>query len=518
MIKDTAPDLDLRRYWAIVLKRKYVALAVALAVLSVFTWGSFFLPKTYEASSTVFIERSSIIDPLLRGVGVSSSTDDHVRNLRNGITSRNIIEKVIRKLNLDVKDMSPAQYEGLIDGIRKKLRLTVAGRTDVFTVSYTGGDPKIVQDMVNTLVSEYIGENLHMRKTEVYGAYEFIEKQLLEYKNKLEESDRGIREFRERNPQMVPQNEGAVATRLEGFQTSRIEAEIKLKELIMKRSNLQRQLSGEKELTVAFVTREGSPQARLNHLNNQLMLLTTKYTDKYPEVIKVKSEIEELKRQIAQAKDPHAENTGSETAAMNPIYQQLKEELTRTDAEMESLRGRAAELLRQQHEAQSILGRMPKEQEEWVRLQRNRTVYQRIYDDLLQKLESARISKDLEVNEKAETFRVVDPATFPTLPVTPNRVKMILLGIFLGIVSGIGVVFAIDHLNRPFKDEDSLEARLKLPVLATIPRVLTESDLLFTKRQERKVFTAAGAYLFVIGLVLIGEFLYRYMGIKAINF
>jgi polysaccharide chain length determinant protein (PEP-CTERM system associated) len=520
MTTDNSPDFDVRRYLAIVLKRKYVAIAVALSVLSVFTWGSFFLPKSYEASSTVFIERSSLIDPLIRGVGVSSNVDDGLRNIRNGITSRNMIERVIKKLNLDARDMSPAQYEEQIDGIRKKLKLTVSGSrgTDAFTISYTGGEPKTVQDLVNTLVGEYIRENLRVRKTDASGAYEFIEKQLLEYKKRLEDSDRAIREFRERNPQMVPQNEGTLLTRLEGFQASRIESEIRLKELVMKRNNLQRQLSGEKELTVAFVTREGSPQARLNQLNNQLMVLMTKYTDKYPEVIKVKSEIEEMKRQIAQAKDSRTESAGSETAAINPIYQQIKEELTRTDSEIESLRARSGELLRQQREAQGILGRMPKEQEEWSRLQRDRNVYQRIYDDLLQKLENARVSKDLEANEKSETFRVIDPAIFPSVPIEPNRVRMILLGVFLGLVSGIGVVFAMDHLTCPFKDETSIEAKLKLPVLATIPRVITESDLFLAKSLDRRVFTAAGIYLFVIGLLLVEEFIYRYMGIQTINF
>jgi hypothetical protein len=94
---------------------------------------------------------------------------------------------------------------------------------------------------------------------------------------------------------MIPQNETTILGRIENFQTARIDGQIRLKELQRKRESLQKQLSGEKELTVAFVSREGSPESRLNYLNNQLMLLMTKYTDDYPEVIKIKSEIEELK-------------------------------------------------------------------------------------------------------------------------------------------------------------------------------------------------------------------------------
>ena len=520
-MQENAQPFDIKRYLAIILRRKYLALSVGLAALSILTWGSFVLPKAYEASSTVFVEKSSMINPLIQGLGISSNMEERLRTIKDSITSRNILERVIKKLGLDAKAKNPAQYEGLIEDVRKNLdiKVKVTNReTDLFIISYTGRDPKTVMNLVNTLVSEYIEENLGYRRTDAYGAYEFIQSQLLEYKKKLDESDRAIREFRERNPHMVPQSETTLLGRLEGFETARIEAEIRLKELLRKRDNLQKQLSGEKELTVAFVTREGSPQARLNYLNNQLMLLMTKYTDNYPEVIKVKSELEELKRQIAHGKEAPLEGSGSETSAINPIYQQLKEEFTRTDAEIESLRARSVELSRQQQAAQGILGRMPKEQEEWSKLQRDRNVYQKIYDDLLQKLENARVSKDIELTDKTTTFRVVDPAVLPSYPVKPDRVKMILLGIFLGIASGIGTALGLEYLDPAFKDEDSIESKLKLPVLVTIPRMVIEADELTAKRLNRRVFLASGAYLFIIGLVLIEEFISKYMGIKIINF
>ena len=82
-------------------------------------------------------------------------------------------------------------------------------------------------------------------------------------------------------------------------------------------------------------------------MNNQLLLLLTKYTEDYPEVVKVKNEIEELKKQKAQAASAPPDTGGAETATMNPVYQQLREEQARIDAEIDSLRGRQAELDRQ---------------------------------------------------------------------------------------------------------------------------------------------------------------------------
>ncbi len=97
-------------------------------------------------------------------------------------------------------------------------------------------------------------------------------------------------------------------------------------------------------------------------------------------------------------------------------------------------------------------------------------------------------------------------------------IKMIMLGIFLGIASGVALSYVLESLAGTFRDETSIENRFKIPVLASIPEILTEADKLKIKRRDRKVFAAAGLYLVVILVALAGEVLYRYMGIKLINF
>jgi succinoglycan biosynthesis transport protein ExoP len=518
---NSSVDFDFKRYIAILERRRYLALAVALAVLSLFTWGSFFMSKSYEASATVSVESVGIIKPLIQGVGVS--VDERIRNIQNEITSRSIVERVIKKLDLDKNMNAPGQDEELATSIQKNLKVIMRGygaRDVLFAISYRGGDPIVVRDLVETLVQEYINESVKMQRADAVGAYEFIDEQLKEYKGKLELSDRLIRQFRERNPNMIPQTESTIIGRIENFQSARIDGDIRLKELQRKRESLQKQLSGEKELTVAYVSRDGSPDSRLNYLDNQLMLLMTKYTDNYPEVIKIKSEIEELQKQMAQTSTATPERdtgVGAEMKALNPIYRQIKEEMQRTDTEIESLKARMDELAKQQNVGRQVLGRMPKEQEEWTKLQRDRNVYQHIYDDLLQKLENARVSKNLELADKTTTYRVVDPPLLPRMPVKPNRVILIIAGLALGIAAGVGAAIGLDYYNFSFKDEDALREGLNLPVLAAVPTIVTEADVLAEAMLDKKVFTAALAYLSLIGLVLMVELLYR-LGITGIHF
>ena len=80
------------------------------------------------------------------------------------------------------------------------------------------------------MVGEFISDNLGLRRSDkTYNAFEFIQNQVQEYKQKLEESDRAIREFSERNPQMLPETESALVEKAQNFQAANIEAEMKLK-------------------------------------------------------------------------------------------------------------------------------------------------------------------------------------------------------------------------------------------------------------------------------------------------
>jgi polysaccharide chain length determinant protein (PEP-CTERM system associated) len=523
MAESSINSLDLKGYWGLILQRRYLALAVAFAVLSICTLASFIMPKVYESSSTVLIQRSTLINPLIQGVGVPDNGDNGLRTMQDVITSNDTISRVIKRLHMDSGDITSPKQLGLINSIKTNITVTVTsgggrGTSDLFKLSYRGADPTNVRDVVNALVEEYIAETLGYRRSDASGAFEFIQNQLSEYKTKLEESDKAITVFREKNPDIVPQTEGTVLTRMESFQTQKIDADIRIKELMYKADSLRKQLSGEKQLTVAMITTEGSPQARLNYLNSQLVILMTKFTEKHPDILKTKAEIEDLKRQIIQAKNSPHDASGIETSTINPIYQQLREDLGKTDAEIESLRARSSELMRQQQLAKGVLGGMPKEQEEWTKLQRDRTVYQHIYDDLLKKLETARVSNELELTDSGTKFKVVDAAILPVSPIKPDRVKLILFGIVLGIISGAGTVIGIDYLNHSFKNEDSIEASLKLPVLVSIPSVLIESDTIAMKQTDKKVLIAASVYLGLIVLLLLKEILQRYVGINILPF
>ena len=505
---------ELGRYLAIIRERRYVALAVGLVVLSLFVGGAFLWPRTYRADSTVFVQKGLLMQPFMKNSGISATLDDELRILRNSIMSRSLLGRALKQLDMDIRAKNAGQYEALIKKVRKNLEVTVKegkrDNVDLFTISFGSENPKEARDFVNALVNDYIEQSIADRRNAALGVYTFLSEQMADYKKKLDDSDQKIRQFMQSHPNVMLQASSASATRLDALQTAQVDTQIKLNELMDKRNEIVMELSGKKKLSANLSGRDGSYQSRLNELNNKLVLLRTKYTDQYPEVIKTKAEIESLKRQMGGG----GSGAGGQDASLNPVYQQLKVELARTDSEIKSARTRLAGISGQVNAANRTLGSLPSEQDELAVLQKDRDAKQKIYDDVAQQLESAKVSKDLQMSDDSSMLRVVDPAVMPLIPEKPDRVMLIAAGLLLGLCSGVGAAIGLDYLNSPFRDEESVEKGLRVPVLISIPRMATEEDRRITRKKDLKIFGAAGAYVLLVCALLVREFLMRYMGIR----
>jgi len=399
---------DIKKYLGLVLRKKSLALSIALAVLTLCTLAGFMMPKVYETKCTVFVQHNTLIDPLLNR-NVTSDTEAQLRTLTERIKSPSFLERVLRKMGIADNAENNQKLQGLVWELQKNVTVTLKGgerRSDLFVIGYIGKKPTRVRDTVNTIVSEYIAEDLEARKSSAAGASELIQKQLAEYKSKIAATD------------------AAIAA------------------------------AGVRSRTVTPATTGPSHAYNLNALNSRLATLKSQYTENHPEVVKTKNEIENLKKERPR-------------------------------------RGVSS-------------GHSVTPQADLSRLQSERDSYQRAYTDLQQKLDNSRL---LQEEKYSGTLKVIDPAPLPTWPMKPVRSLFILAGIALGIAAGIGTVIALDFFNASFKDEESIEAALRLPVLASIPSVVTKNDILAANRHDKKVFIAATAYFSIFLILLIKEFL-----------
>jgi hypothetical protein len=129
----------------------------------------------------------------------------------------------------------------------------------------------------------------------------------------------------------------------------------------------------------------------------------------------------------------------------------------------------------------------------------------RKYQDLLAKGLESQLSENLEKKQKGEQFQIVDPANLPLSPLKPNRPLILLGGLAAGIISGLALAFLCDLLDRSFKNSDDLATFVDLPILATIPAIVTRGAVL-ERRRAQGLLGVSTLGVLLIGLVLIRLF------------
>lgn len=382
----------------LIVKKKWLFLAIAAAVTTAIVIAAYLLPKTYAAQSVIFIERN-VLNQLIKDVTVTSSLDEKVRALSIVMKSRNIIMKVLGDLDPNLAKKSPGQLEGLVRSYQNRTEITIELNKathrdmDLFMVSFTDSDPVLASNFVNGLVRRYIEDNVSIKREQAFGASRFLLDQLSTFKVKLEKIESAI--ARQRKNRNIPEKDGAVYDQLQA--------------LIAKRDNL-----------------------------------LVQYTESHPDVVRVKAEIEVLRAQISD----------TPAAAVS------------SDREL-------------------------------VDLERERETTKKIYEDLLGALRKSEVSTELEVQDKAGAFRIIDPAVAQTRPISPNMLHMILLAVVGGFAAAGGLMIVLDRFDRSVKSVDTLK-KMGMPVLAVISTMQTPQQIAAKRKKNGMFYAVAGAYLAVL--------------------
>ncbi|RMG68023.1 MAG: chain-length determining protein, partial [Nitrospirae bacterium] len=486
----------------------------AMIITSVVVLFSYLKPKVYEAKSTILVERN-VINDLIKGIAVTPSLAERIRVMSYAMKNRGLLTKVIKKVDFNVDTNDRLQMEKLIEHLQEKTTIR-ARKEDMFEISYRNKDPKLAMDYVNTLVSTYIEENLSAKRDEAYGANRFLKEQIKFFKEKIDLAERKIIEFRKNKGIIISMDEKGVVAEIKNLTDKVEQLKIKKQELIAKKQMIEKQLKEEKPYTVAILgnTSTTNPvQSRLMALQQRLNELLLKYTENYPEVIRVKAEIETLKAQLRNTpegedkndEEPSTQST-TQMSTLNPIYQQLREELSKTQYEIASIDTQLRHFNKKIEEKKHYLRNIPVERKKLADLERERDTYKEIYQKLVFRLGQSEVSKQMEVQDKAETFRIIDPAILPVKPVSPNRKLMILFGIFAGLGGAFGLLLLIDYFDTSVRTLDALKA-FGLPVLAVIPTIENPIETMKKRRKDILLFSAYGLFLALVLAVFTIELL-----------
>ncbi len=134
-------------------------------------------------------------------------------------------------------------------------------------------------------------------------------------------------------------------------------------------------------------------------------------------------------------------------------------------------------------------------------------VNQRIYEMLLNRLETARITQQLENFKEGTHFKIIEPARLPLVPSKPNKIMMLLMGIVFGAGVGYGGIYLAEMIDRSYRNTDELKAELGLPVLGAISTIITEEEFNRHKKGAKFTYSFLGViFILMILAVLVASF------------
>jgi len=248
-------------------------------------------------------------------------------------------------------------------------------------------------------------------------------------------------------------------------------------------------------------------ETEIANLEEQLKVLLIDSTEEHPLV-------KDLRQQVAKARKEMDSGEfkipPSGAISNNPTYQALKKELNKLES---------GETLASAQPAATGSGDSPDDTNSTIyklmvidkldsALARDKNVNETIYNLLLQKLETAKITQRLEASKSGTRYTVIDPARMPLVPSKPNKLVVILLGLLLGAASGTGLVFGSEFMNQSFLDIEDAKTTLELPVLGGISRITTQEEIDKEKYKKKKFIsiTLLLSIILIITAILISFF------------
>jgi len=507
-----------RRMW----KYRWVGLIVAWVTGVVGSVVVFALPDRYEASARIYVDTQSILKPLMSGLAVQPNVEQQVVMLSRTLISRPNVEKLVRMADLDLKNQSKAQQEALIETVTGRLSIQSSGRDNLYILGYRDSDPETAKRVVQSLVSIFVESSLGASRKDTSTAATFINEQIKAYEAKLEEAETRLKEFRLKNLSNVAGDGKDSAARISELSGQLEQARLEYRQAVNARDAAKAQLAAEKagsgggQSTMQSLVQESganvsTPEldARLAELRRNLDVLLQRYTEQHPDVITVRKQIKDLeeqkKREMAELRKqalsvPQAsvgQGGGSSLAV-----QEMVRMVATTEVQVASLKARVDEYSARYAQAMAALKTAPQVEAEAAQLNRDYAVHKRNYEDLVQRREQAAISGELDVASGVADFRVIDPPRANPKPVAPNR--LLLLAGAMAAALGVGgfTTFAASQLRPVFHDANDLRARVELPILGVVTRLVTDADRARLRVDLIRFSAGAGGLLAMFAVAL----------------
>lgn len=513
-----AADLNFERYLGIV-RRRHVHFLLPLLFGWMLVWGaSWFLPAKYKSSTLILVEEPTMPEKYV-APNVNENLQDRLQSITQQILSRTRLLTIIEKLHLYGEGTSRRLTpDDQIDQLRKNISVDLVrdsrnNEISAFRVNFSAHDPETAQQVTKELTALFINENLQVRQKESQGTTAFIERQLEDAHTTLSAQEEKVRQFQSAHQGSLPSQQSSNLQILGGLQGQLQNEQDSLNTAKQQRVYYQTLIEQYKNLHPTVKTSDGgvpldlaSIDSELGKMRAQLTDLSSRYTDKYPDVQKLKIQIaktQRLREEIVNASKADAKRQDSAGASdsadpQNTPLLQLKSQLQANELEIASREKSVASLQGRIADYQGRLNAEPVTEQLLAELTRGYEQSKANYDDLLKKKNQSEMATDMERMQQGERFTMLDPPSLPTKPDFPNRMKFCGMGIAAGLGLGLLVVALFEFFDDRMHEEKEIKELLGTRILAEIPQIQSPQD---EQKQKRRVLLG-WALATIVGVII----------------
>lgn len=505
------------------------------------------LPDDYQTSARVWVDTQGILKPLLSGMTSIPNVEQQVAIMSRTLLSKPNIERVMRMVDMDLSQATPREHEVRLEELMNRIRIAGTGSYDIYTITYNDTNPRLVRDVVQSLLAIFVEGSFKGKKNESQKAVQFIEEQINSYETKLQVAENTVKEFKVRHTAQLPRAGEDYSAQLAQSSDALNNARLELLETEQLRAALRAGMPGTQPLAAngpitdaasrrppggayandASLNGEhvnGAPlngaipdgdaahagigpaiedpelDARITAVYKTLDTLRLQYTELHPDIVAARRLVAQLEQRKSQAPPDLLADPGKR---YSPMMQQLKVALTEANGKVAAIRARTRELGVRHARLQAQSKAIPELESQLSQLNRDYQVNKENYEKLISKREAAKLSGDLSSTTEMMSFRIIDPPTLPARPASPNRPLLNSAVLAAALTLGCATALLANRARPTFGSAAELRAVTGLQVVGTIAMYWTPAQL--ARRRRGK----AGLGAAVVSLLL------SYAGVMA---
>jgi uncharacterized protein involved in exopolysaccharide biosynthesis/Mrp family chromosome partitioning ATPase len=514
-------EKSLRDFYYVLFRHKCKALLFFVVVATAVAIGTFAAPEIYESQAKLLVKpgrESLAVDPTVpegRIISISRQMEEQLNSELEILRNRNLVEnvvdaigpekflrrsdegadgpiprrkatqKVLQKVGVGLRSLKAVpgnvlQTLGIVDALEPRekaiqqvsnnLNVEALRKSNVIQIALESQNAELARNTLQGLIDFYLEHHVQVYQTG--GSYEFFKEQTESLRSELEATEEALRTFKNTANVGALAEQRSVTIKQYGDlqrQIYDVDAQLAASEATV--YYLENAL-GQTPQTIPMEQVTGRPNYFMDNARLRLLELRLREKELLTKYSENSRQVQDLREQIRRAEATVGDEQHTRTerrTGINSSYQHLELDLVQERARLASLQKQKEALAEQVAATQKGLRLLNDTEMKLTQLERRRAIAEQNYRAYVDKLEETRISQGLE-QEKISNIAIIQPATMPILPIKPNKMLNLTVGLFLGLFGALALSFTSEHLDHSIRTPEDVEEKLRLPALASIPR------------------------------------------------